>query len=200
MIFTWISNVVRPGEENLSHSDFLILLLFLFLFSLLFLGPFPFFFLFLSPLLPRFRSADILPVPIVKHPRRRYAIVALWVAWEPERADSGMRPGILTCWTFVAELPTSLCPRCVHLVIQRRDRATSLAGHNRVGGPARIHEFKRNVNSDLNGVSGEERRSEDESRRQAFLNLNSDSEFNGMRHDRAIGNEIARLRDRVRGD
>lgn len=34
------------------------------------------FLFFLLPLLPRFRSVDILPVPIVKHPRRRYAIVA----------------------------------------------------------------------------------------------------------------------------
>lgn len=94
---------------------------------------FLFAFFFLSPLLPRFRFEDILLVPIVKHPHRRYAIVAFWVAWEPERADSGMRPGILTCWTFVVELPTSLCPRCVH--VQRRDRATSFAKHNRAGGP-----------------------------------------------------------------
>lgn len=109
--------------------------LFLFLFALSFWVCLHFLY-FLSPSLPRFRSVDILPVPIVKHPRRRYAIVALWVAWEPERADSGMRPGILTCWTSIVELPTSLCPRCVvHVVIQRRDRATSFAGHNRTGGP-----------------------------------------------------------------
>lgn len=52
-------------------------------------------------------------------PSQTCAIVALWVSWEPERADSGMRLGILTCWTFVVELSTSLCPHRVYVVIQR---------------------------------------------------------------------------------
>lgn len=101
------------GGENLSRPNFVPLFPFIFLCSL----PFPavFFFFSLSP--SSFRSADILPVPIVKHPRRRYAIVALWVAWEPERAYSGIRLGILTCWTFVVEL-SALCPRCVYVVIR----------------------------------------------------------------------------------
>jgi hypothetical protein len=95
-------------------------------------------------------------VPIVKHPRRRYAIVALWVAWEPERAYSGMRLGILTCWTFVAELSTLSALRVRSDPVRDRARRVLLS-IIAPGTRARIHEFKRNVNSDLNRVSGEKK-------------------------------------------
>lgn len=78
--------------------------------------------------------------PIIKHtpvPDREEAL-SLWNVWEPERTDSGMQPGILTCWTsivvefaFVRDAYTNWSNDAITRRRRRLGRQRRAAKHNR---------------------------------------------------------------------